>query len=379
MSPAPKDTTPLDSLPVGRLGIIPLKSCDTLGSKVNDYIVKWRKNRDYSQIDNLEFEGYLRDSYLVNAETPRFGSGEAKGLLKESVRGDDIYLMVDVCNYSLTYSLCGHTNHMSPDDHFQDLKRVIAAIAGKARRINVIMPFLYESRQHKRTGRESLDCALALQELVNMGVDNIITFDAHDPRVQNSIPLHGFETVQPAYQFIKGLFKAEPDLEIDSDKLMVISPDAGGTSRAIYLANVLGVDMGMFYKRRDYSTIIDGRNPIVAHEFLGADVKERRIAVGGWKEESDMDLFSFLDNYRQRGISKVICTDISCDGMLQGPALGLYKEMLERDSNLYLIASGGVSCVDDIYRLEENGVPAVIFGKALYEGRITLDDLQSLL
>ena len=305
MSPAPKDTTPLDSLPVGRLGIIPLKSCDTLGSKVNDYIVKWRKNRDYSQIDNLEFEGYLRDSYLVNAETPRFGSGEAKGLLKESVRGDDIYLMVDVCNYSLTYSLCGHTNHMSPDDHFQDLKRVIAAIAGKARRINVIMPFLYESRQHKRTGRESLDCALALQELVNMGVDNIITFDAHDPRVQNSIPLHGFETVQPAYQFIKGLFKAEPDLEIDSDKLMVISPDAGGTSRAIYLANVLGVDMGMFYKRRDYSTIIDGRNPIVAHEFLGADVKGKNMIIIDDMISSGDSMLEVAALLKEKGAGKI--------------------------------------------------------------------------
>ena len=305
MSPAPKDTTPLDSLPVGRLGIIPLKSCDTLGSKVNDYIVKWRKNRDYSQIDNLEFEGYLRDSYLVNAETPRFGSGEAKGLLKESVRGDDIYLMVDVCNYSLTYSLCGHTNHMSPDDHFQDLKRVIAAIAGKARRINVIMPFLYESRQHKRTGRESLDCALALQELVNMGVDNIITFDAHDPRVQNSIPLHGFETVQPAYQFIKGLVKAEPDLEIDSDKLMVISPDAGGTSRAIYLANVLGVDMGMFYKRRDYSTIIDGRNPIVAHEFLGADVKGKNMIIIDDMISSGDSMLEVAALLKEKGAGKI--------------------------------------------------------------------------
>ena len=305
MSPAPKDTTPLDSLPVGRLGIIPLKSCDTLGSKVNDYIVKWRKNRDYSQIDNLEFEGYLRDSYLVNAETPRFGSGEAKGLLKEAVRGDDIYLMVDVCNYSLTYSLCGHTNHMSPDDHFQDLKRVIAAIAGKARRINVIMPFLYESRQHKRTGRESLDCALALQELVNMGVDNIITFDAHDPRVQNSIPLHGFETVQPAYQFIKGLFKAEPDLEIDSDKLMVISPDAGGTSRAIYLANVLGVDMGMFYKRRDYSTIIDGRNPIVAHEFLGADVKGKNMIIIDDMISSGDSMLEVAALLKEKGAGKI--------------------------------------------------------------------------
>ena len=247
MSPSPKDTTPLDSLPVGRLGIIPLKSCSALGARVNDYIVDWRKDREYSHFNNLEFEGYERDSYLIQAETPRFGSGEAKGILKESVRGDDIYLMVDVCNYSLTYSLCGQTNHMSPDDHFQDLKRVIAAIAGKARRVNVFMPYLYERSQHNRTGRESLASALALQELVNMGVDNIITFDAHDPRVQNSIPLHGFETVQPAYQFVKGLFRAEPDIEISNDKLMVISPDAGGSGRAIYLANVLVVDMGMFY------------------------------------------------------------------------------------------------------------------------------------
>ena len=228
---SPKDATPLDSLPVGRLGIIPLKSCEKLGSRVDDYIVKWRRDREHQEKNNLEFEGYERDSYLVKAQTPRFGTGEAKGILGESVRGDDIYVMVDVCNHSLTYSLCGHPNHMSPDDHFQDLKRIIAAIGGKARRINVIMPFLYESRQHKRSGRESLDCAIALQELVNMGVDNIITFDAHDPRVQNSIPLQGFETVQPSYQFIKGLFKAEPDLEITSDNTMVISPDAGGTGR----------------------------------------------------------------------------------------------------------------------------------------------------
>ena len=279
MNMAPKIATPLDSLPVGRLGIIPLKSCEKLGAKVNDYIVKWRKDRDHQEKNNLQFEGYERPSYLIGAQTPRFGSGEAKGILEESVRGDDLYLMVDVCNYSLTYSLCGHTNHMSPDDHFQDLKRIIAAVGGKARRVNVIMPFLYESRQHKRTRRESLDCALALQELISMGVDNIITFDAHDPRVQNSIPLHGFETVQPAYQFIKGLFKAEPDLKIDSDHLMIISPDAGGTTRAIYLANVLGIDMGMFYKRRDYSTIIDGRNPIVAHEFLGSDVSGKNMII----------------------------------------------------------------------------------------------------
>ena len=232
----------LKTLPVGRLGIIPLKSCQAMGQKVNDYIVRWRKERDHEEKDSLKFEDYERDSYLIDSKAPRFGSGEAKGILGESVRGDDLYIMVDVCNYSMTYKVCGRTNHMSPDDHFQDLKRIIAAVGGKARRVNVIMPFLYESRQHKRTGRESLDCALALQELTDMGVDNIITFDAHDPRVQNAIPLHGFETVQPAYQFIKGLLRAEPDLAIDSDHLMIISPDAGGTGRAIYLANVLGVD-----------------------------------------------------------------------------------------------------------------------------------------
>ena len=200
-------------------------------------------------------------------------------MIKESVRGTDLYLLVDVANYSLTYSLCGHENHMSPDDHYQDLKRIIAAVGGKARRITVIMPFLYESRQHKRTARESLDCALALQEMVNMGVDNIITFDAHDPRVQNAIPLHGFETVQPAYQFIKGLLANVQDLKINADHMMVISPDEGGMSRAIYIANVLGLDMGMFYKRRDYTRIVNGRNPIIAHEFLGSSVEGKDVII----------------------------------------------------------------------------------------------------
>ena len=268
-----------ESLPVGRLGIIPLESCMPLGRKVNDYLVKWRKGRGHARRDNLAPDGYERDTYIIPSRVPRFGSGEAKGFIHESVRGDDIYILVDVCNYSLTYSLCGHKNHMSPDDHYQDLKRVIAAIGGKARRVNVIMPFLYESRQHKRSGRESLDCAIALQELVNMGVENIITFDAHDPRVQNAIPLHGFETIQPAYQFIKNILRNAPDMKIDSDHLMVISPDEGGMSRAIYMANNLGVDMGMFYKRRDYSTIIDGRNPIVAHEFLGANVSGKDMII----------------------------------------------------------------------------------------------------
>ena len=269
----------LETIPVGSLGIIPLEGCKSLGEKVDYYLVKWRTERESEHKNSLAFSGYQRDSYILKAKVPRFGSGEAKGVIQESVRGTDLYLLVDVANYSLTYSLCGHENHMSPDDHYQDLKRIIAAVGGKARRITVIMPFLYESRQHKRTARESLDYAIALQELVKMGVDNIITFDAHDPRVQNAIPLHGFETVQPAYQFIKGLLKNISDLQIDASHMMVISPDEGGMSRAIYIANVLGLDMGMFYKRRDYTKIVNGRNPIVAHEFLGTDVQGKDMII----------------------------------------------------------------------------------------------------
>ncbi|MBQ6095041.1 MAG: ribose-phosphate pyrophosphokinase [Lachnospiraceae bacterium] len=269
----------LETIPVGSLGIIALEGCRNLGEQVDKYLVKWREERESEHKDSLAFAGYQRDSYLIGAKIPRFGSGEAKGMILESVRGDDLYLLVDVCNYSMTYSLCGHENHMSPDDHYQDLKRIIAAVGGKARRITVIMPFLYESRQHKRNSRESLDCALALQELVHMGVDNIITFDAHDPRVQNAIPLHGFETVQPAYQFIKGLLLNVKGLQINSDHMMVISPDEGGMKRAIYIANVLGLDMGMFYKRRDYTRIENGRNPIVAHEFLGSSVEGKDMII----------------------------------------------------------------------------------------------------
>ncbi|MCI9446936.1 MAG: ribose-phosphate pyrophosphokinase [Lachnospiraceae bacterium] len=268
-----------ETIPAGSLGVIPLESCRKLGKKVDKYLVRFRSEREHEHQNDIAFKGYHKNTYLVDCSTPRFGTGEAKGIIKESVRGFDLYLMVDVSNYSLNYTVCGHENHMSPDDHFQDLKRVIAAAGGKARRITVIMPFLYEGRQHKRTSRESLDCALALQELVNMGVDNIITFDAHDPRVQNAIPLNGFETVQPAYQFIKAIFHEIDDLQIDSDHMMVISPDEGGTNRAIYLANVLGLDMGMFYKRRDYSKIVDGRNPIVAHEFLGSSVEGKDVLI----------------------------------------------------------------------------------------------------
>lgn len=269
----------LDNIPIGALGLISLEGCEEMGSKVNDYLVKWRREDGHIHKNDVAFSGYERDTYLVNAGVPRFGSGEAKGIIKESVRGMDLYLMVDVCNYSLTYSLTGHTNHMSPDDHYQNLKRVIAAVGGKARRLNVIMPFLYESRQHRRSSRESLDCALALQELVRMGVDNIITFDAHDPRVQNAIPLNGFETVRPTYQFVKGLLRRFEDLKIDSQHMMAISPDEGATERAVYLANVLNLDMGMFYKRRDYTRMVGGRNPIVAHEFLGSSVEGKDVII----------------------------------------------------------------------------------------------------
>ena len=269
----------LDNIPAGTLGIIAIDGCQAMGKEVDHFITTWRHEDGHKFMDDVVFSGYQRDSYLVNAHVPRFGSGEAKGVIDESVRGMDLYILVDVCNYSLTYSMSGNTNHMSPDDHYQNLKRIIAAVGGKAKRINVIMPFLYESRQHKRSSRESLDCALALQELTHMGVDNIITFDAHDPRVQNAIPLSGFETVRPTYQFVKGLLDRYDDLIIDSDHMMAISPDEGATERAVYLAYVLNLDMGMFYKRRDCSRVVNGRNPIIAHEFLGSSVEGKDVII----------------------------------------------------------------------------------------------------
>ena len=265
-----------DSLPVGDLGIIPLEGCLNLGKVVDDYITEWRKERDAVLRPGLPASP---DSYLVKAKCPRFASGEAKGSILESIRGKDLYFLVDVTNYSVTYQMSGFPNRMSPDDHYADLKRLISAATGKARRINVIMPFLYESRQHKRTSRESLDCAVMLQELNSLGVENIITFDAHDPRVQNSIPISGFDNIMPTYQFIKALFQNIPDLEVDSEHMMIISPDEGAMSRAVYYSNVLGLDMGMFYKRRDYSRIVNGRNPIVAHEFLGSSVEGKDVVI----------------------------------------------------------------------------------------------------
>ena len=267
-----------NTIPVGRLGLVPVEGCRPLMEKVDKILVERRSER-VKEHDDLSVSGYGCDSYIIEAQTPRFGSGEGKGVLTRSVRGDDLFIMVDVCNYSLTYSMCGKVNHMSPDDHFSNLKRVIAAVGGKARRITVVMPFIYDSRQHRRTTRESMDCALALQELTAMGVDNILTFDAHDPRIQNAIPLSGFENIQCSYQFIKALLKVEKDLQIDSDHMMVISPDEGAMGRAVYYANMLGLDVGMFYKRRDYTKVVNGRNPIVAHEFLGSSVEGKDVLI----------------------------------------------------------------------------------------------------
>ena len=303
----PRDERHTATIPYGTLGIVPLKSCSKMGEKVDDYLVQWREQREHENQSNLAFSGYKRDSYVVSASTPRFGSGEGKGVLNDSIRGYDLYIMVDVCNYSIEYSLCGSTNHMSPDDHYADLKRVIAAAGGKARRINVIMPFLYESRQHKRSGRESLDCALMLQELTAMGVENIITFDAHDPRVHNSIPLKGFESVSCTYQFIKYLLLGVDDLHIDSEHMMVISPDEGGMGRAVYFANVLGLDMGMFYKRRDYTKIVNGRNPIVAHEFLGTNVEGKDVIIIDDMISSGESMIDVASELKKRGASRVFC------------------------------------------------------------------------
>ena len=303
----PRDERHTETIPYGTLGLIPLSSCTKLGDKVNKYLVDWREQRDHESDSTLAFNGYKRDSYIVSASTPRFGSGEGKGVINDSVRGYDLYIMVDVCNYSLEYSLCGFKNRMSPDDHYADLKRVIAAAGGKARRITVIMPFLYESRQHKRSGRESLNCALALQELKSIGVDNIITFDAHDPRVQNATPLSGFESISATYQFIKYLLLGVDDLHIDSKNMMVISPDEGGMGRAVYFANVLGLDMGMFYKRRDYTKIVNGRNPIVAHEFLGADVEGKDVIIIDDMISSGESMIDVAAELKRRKAKRVFC------------------------------------------------------------------------
>lgn len=297
------------TLPVAPLKFAVLESSSKLGAEVNSYLVEFRKELAANMEPSALLNNHVKDSFIIDSSCPRFGSGEAKGIIKTTVRGSDLFIMVDVCNYSLTYTVNGHLNHMSPDDHYQDLKRIISASTGKARRINVVMPFLYEGRQHKRTKRESLDCALALEELTAMGVTNIITFDAHDPRVQNSIPLKGFDNFTPAYQFIKALLRAEPELQVDKDNLIVISPDEGAMHRAVYFSNVLGVNMGMFYKRRDYSTIINGKNPIVAHEYLGENLDGKNAIVIDDMISSGESMLEVARKLKERGAAKVfVCT-----------------------------------------------------------------------
>lgn len=307
-------------LPIAPLKIVTLEGCRDLAKEVDKYLVDFREKGNQEFQDTPNFHGYHEETYLLKSSCPRFGSGEAKGILYESVRGDDLFILADVMNYSLTYKVCGHENHMSPDDHYQDIKRIISAANGKARRINVVMPFLYESRQHKRSQRESLDCAFALQELIDMGVSNIITFDAHDPRVCNAIPLYGFDSFNPPYQYIKALSRAVPDLQIDKDHLMVISPDEGAMGRAVYFAGVLGVDMGMFYKRRDYSTIVNGKNPIVAHEFLGDDLHGKDVIIIDDIISSGESMLDVARQIKDRGANRVfVCA-----------AFGLFTDGLEK-------------------------------------------------
>lgn len=315
----------IHSMPVAPLKLIALPGCEDMAKTIDHFLVQFRQEIVEANPSKEKLYGYAEKTFLADCDCPRFGSGESKGSISESVRGVDLFLLVDVANYSITYKEFGQTNHMSPDDHYQNLKRIIAAVNGKAHRVNVIMPFLYEGRQHKRTGRESLDCAMALQELSSMGVTNILTFDAHDPRVMNAIPLHGFDNFFPTYQFLKALLKSYPDMQINNDSLMIISPDEGAMSRAVYFSNVLGVDMGMFYKRRDYSVIVDGKNPIVAHEFLGDSVKGKNCIVIDDMISSGGSMLDVASQLKERGAENVfVCT-----------TFGLFTDGLEKFDEYY--------------------------------------------
>ncbi len=331
-------------VPVGPLGIVGMAGSKELTAKVDSYISSWRKERELKEENKKLYMGYLRDSYQVKTSCPRFGTGEAKGMFKETVRGDDLYIIVDVFNYGVTYKMYGQEVPMSPDDHYCDLKRIIAAAASKPRRISVIMPMLYEGRQHRRSSRESLDCALFLQELVSMGVDNIITFDAHDPRVQNAVPWSSFEDIKPTYQFLKALKRNIENFNIDKDHLMIISPDEGGMSRCMYYSSVLGVELGMFYKRRDYSVIENGRNPIVAHEFLGTSVKGKDLIIVDDMISSGDSVLDIAQKLKAKGANRIfICT-----------TFGLFVEGLESFDKAY--EDGTISKVfttNLVYRTEE--------------------------
>ena len=315
----------LNALPIAPIKIATLEGCKDFATKVNEHLVEYRHTNPTQDLQNIHYRGYSEDSYMVDSICPRFGTGEGKGMINASVRGSDLYIFADVTNYSLTYKLFGQENHMSPDNHFQDLKRIISATDGKAKRLNVIMPFLYEGRQHKRSGRESLDCALALQELADLGVSNIITFDAHDPRVQNAIPLIGFDTFMPTYQFLKAIIDTTPDFRIDSDHLMIISPDEGAMGRAVYFSTILGVDMGMFYKRRDYSVIVNGKNPIVAHEFLGSSVEGKDVVIVDDMISSGESMLDVAKQLKDRKARRVfVCT-----------TFGLFTDGFEKFDEFY--------------------------------------------
>ncbi|MBQ0001105.1 MAG: ribose-phosphate pyrophosphokinase [Clostridiales bacterium] len=315
------------ALPVAPIRIAALDGCMDIAQEVDKKLVKFRKEMVERRPDIITPAGYVEDSFLVETKISRYGTGEGKGYIRESVRGTDLFIMVDVTNLSGTYTVCGHENHVSPDNHFQDLKRIISAATGKAHRVNVIMPFLYEGRQHRRTKRESMDCALALQELANMGVSNFITFDAHDPRVQNAIPLNGFDNFFPTYQFLKAMVKKIPDFKMDNDHLMIISPDEGAMSRAVYFSNILGVDMGMFYKRRDYTTVVNGKNPIVAHEFLGDSVEGKDVVVIDDMISSGGSMLDCAKQLKERKANRVF---ICCTYGLFTDGLAKFDEYYEK-------------------------------------------------
>lgn len=308
----------VQTIPYGPLGIIALPGTEGLAKKIDNYLVKWRAEQAAAHKENIAFYGYQRDSYLIDTSIARFGSGEGKAVINDSIRGYDLYIIVDCFNYSVTYNMYGMDVPKSPDDHFSDLKRVISAASSKAKRINVIMPMLYEGRQHKRSSRESLDCAMALQELTTLGVENIITFDAHDQRVQNSIPHKSFENVMPTYQMIKAIVNNVDDLSVDPDHLMIISPDEGAMHRCIYFATQLGVNLGMFYKRRDYTRVVNGRNPIVAHQYLGDSVEGKDIIIVDDMISSGESMLEVAKKLKELKAKRIfVCTafGLFCNGL----------------------------------------------------------------
>ena len=338
-----------DRLPVAPLKIAALNGITDFASQVDKHILQYRKEDLTADSTNIHFQGFLEDSYLVDIDCPRYGTGEGKGIIIDSVRGSDLYIMCDVTNNSIEYSVNGYLNHMSPDDHYQDLKRIIGSAVAVARRVTVIIPFLYESRQHKRKNRESLDCANCLEELYAMGVDNIITFDAHDPRVQNAIPLGGFENILPTYQFVKNIFNKIPDVQIDKEHIMCVSPDEGAMDRAIYLANNLGVDVGMFYKRRDYSVVVDGRNPIVAHEFLGSGVEGKTLIVVDDMISSGESMLDTARELKELGAKNVI---VCCTFGLFTNGLAKFDEAYEKGHFDYICTTNANYHTPELYTRE---------------------------